>query len=146
MALESDGVLRQLLEKGFQGTQAELCNELREYGVSIEQSGLSRALARLGAVRRKANGKTLYVLPKEGNQRSKGSDRFHELIVSIVSNESLILVRTLAGAAQFIAAITEHKLKNEIRGTLAGDDTLLIIPVSTEEIPYLLATVKTALS
>ena len=63
-------------------------------------------------------------------------------IISIESNESLIVLRTLAGRAQGVAHYIDRLNKQEILGTVGGDDTVLIIPDRPKNIPSIIRLIK----
>jgi transcriptional regulator of arginine metabolism len=137
MAKETHTVLRTILAQGFRGTQKELCEELERHGVHLDQSAVSRALVRMGVVKRTMDGQKVYELPRQTGRTKLQTDRFHEMVVQVLANETLVLVKTLPGAAQFIAALVEHKLQRGILGTIAGDDTLIVIPTTVSEVQHL---------
>jgi transcriptional regulator of arginine metabolism len=125
-------------------SQAELASLLAESGVQVTQTTLSRDLDELGAVKlRSGEGELVYVLPGEGGERlgrarpgSLGLDAVagarmtrlaEELLVSAESSGNLVVVRTPPGAAQLLASAIDHTDFPAILGTIAGDDTILVI-------------------
>ena len=63
-------------------------------------------------------------------------------IMNVDYNESLIVVRTFAGRAQGIAHYIDRLNHKQILGTVAGDDTVLVIPDSQKNIPNLVRLIK----
>ena len=51
----------------------------------------------------------------------------HELLVSAEASANLVVLRTPPGAAQFLASAVDHVGHSDILGTIAGDDTVLVI-------------------
>jgi transcriptional regulator of arginine metabolism len=137
-------------------SQEELADLLERYAsMSVTQATLSRDLDELGVVRlRAAGGGLVYALPEEpGGPGSRpggglgpvepGPDRdkrtsdpvpparlaryLGELLTSAEASANLVVLRTPAGAAQFLASVIDHAALPSILGTVAGDDTILII-------------------
>jgi transcriptional regulator of arginine metabolism len=135
-------------------SQEELAERLAQRGVRVTQATLSRDLEELGAVRlRAADGALVYALPGEaggpgsmpgglaetaeaaarrapepGQEPSSRLARFaSELLVAAEASGNLVVLRTPAGAAQFLASALDHAAWPSILGTVAGDDTVLVI-------------------
>lgn len=119
--------LRNLLMEGRVTTQEDICLALESAGHVINQSKVSRLLHKINAIKSKNElGQVVYRLPQEPAPPTTSSDLTH-LVIEILSNESLIVVRTSPGAAQLIARIIDyHREKLSIIGTIAGDDTIFI--------------------
>jgi len=125
-------------------SQTALADLLAEEGVSVTQATLSRDLDELGAVRiRDADGTLVYALRSEGGD---GSPRIAsepsalearlkrllgELLVTAEGSANLVVLRTPPGAAQFLASAIDHAdnhgVTAAVMGTIAGDDTVLVI-------------------
>ena len=129
----------------------------RYASVHVTQATLSRDLDELGVVRLRAGGALVYALPDEpggpgslpggpgSHPVSSGShpadaiaraESSHdarlarylgELMTSAEASANLVVLRTPAGAAQFLASVIDHAVLPSILGTVAGDDTVLII-------------------
>ncbi|MGE5286947.1 MAG: arginine repressor [Micromonosporaceae bacterium] len=128
-------------------SQEELAAALAQAGVQVAQATLSRDLEELGAVRlRGTDGALVYALPSAagmpgaGPGGTPGSEpggtpesngrlaRFAaELLTSAEASANLVVLRTPAGAAQFFASVLDHASWPSILGTVAGDDTVLVI-------------------
>lgn len=121
-------------------SQAELAHALADAGVSVTQATLSRDLVELRAVRiRSTTGALLYALPGEGGDRSpqRAVDVEHlatrlarlcaELLVTAEASGNFVVLRTPPGAAQFLASAIDHSVMPSVLGTIAGDDTVLVI-------------------
>jgi transcriptional regulator of arginine metabolism len=132
-------------------SQEELAERLGQHGVRVTQATLSRDLEELGAVRlRAADGGLVYALPGEaggpgslpgglaeapaappGELPPEPSGRLArvaaELLVTAEASANLVVLRTPAGAAQFLASVLDHSAWASILGTVAGDDTVLVI-------------------
>jgi transcriptional regulator of arginine metabolism len=127
-------------------SQEELAELLERYAsVHVTQATLSRDLDELGVVRLRSGGALVYALPEEpGGPGSRpggaiGEDRpepaqgsrlgryLGELMASAEASANLVVLRTPAGAAQFLASVIDHAALPSILGTVAGDDTVLVI-------------------
>jgi transcriptional regulator of arginine metabolism len=121
-------------------SQPELLGLLVAQGTQITQATLSRDLVELDAVRvRAASGALVYAVPSEGGDRrptvpgetAASGHRLGrllaELLVSAEASANLVILRTPPGAAQFLASALDKVEYPEILGTIAGDDTVLVI-------------------
>ena len=134
-------------------SQEELADLLEQYaGVHVTQATLSRDLDELGIVRLRSGGALVYSLPEvPGGPGSRaggasariagatglaGSESPHdarlarylgELMTSAEASANLVVLRTPAGAAQFLASVIDHAALPSVLGTVAGDDTVLLI-------------------
>jgi transcriptional regulator of arginine metabolism len=121
-------------------SQPELAAALAEVGVSVTQATVSRDLVELRAVKiRTAAGALAYAVPAEGGDRSPqpAADTEYlaarlarmcvELLVTADAAGNLVVLRTPPGAAQFFASAIDHSVMPGVLGTIAGDDTVLVI-------------------
>ena len=121
-------------------SQTELADLLAEDGVSVTQATLSRDLVELDAVKvRIPSGALVYAVPAEGGDRTPRAGvetaasearlarLLGELLVSADASANMALLRTPPGAAQFLASAFDRAEISSILGTIAGDDTVLVI-------------------
>ncbi|MEU1620401.1 arginine repressor [Streptomyces sp. NPDC005722] len=121
-------------------SQSQLAKLLSDDGLSVTQATLSRDLDELGAVKiRTNNGELIYAVPSEGGFRtpmaplgeSVKEERMRrlagELLISAEASANLVVVRTPPGAAQFFASAIDQAEVYDILGTIAGDDTVMLI-------------------
>lgn len=126
-------------------SQAELARLLAVDDVEVTQATLSRDLDELGAVRvRTTDGHLVYAVAPEGGSRmllAAGEDhaamerltrRLGELLVSADHSANLVVLRTPPGGAHFLASAIDHSLFNSVIGTIAGDDTVLLVTQSPD--------------
>jgi len=129
-----------LLTRNPVHSQGELAKLLADQGLEVTQATLSRDLVEIGAVKLRAeDGSLIYAVPGEGGERIKrartGAESFdsrlarlaQELLVSAEASANLVIVRTPPGAAQFLASAIDHAEWPSILGTVAGDDSILVI-------------------
>ncbi len=133
--------IKELLYEQDITSQEQLVSLLAEHGIEVTQATLSRDFAELGVIRHTTDGGMRYVLHADETS-SKVSKLFGYEIVSVDHNESLIVIRTLAGRAQGVAYYIDRLNKPEILGTVAGDDTVLVIPDSHGNIPAVVNFIK----
>ncbi|MGN8246457.1 arginine repressor [Cellulomonas soli] len=138
-------LVRGLLTRGPVHSQAELAELLAAEGVSVTQATLSRDLVELRAVKvRTSSGALAYSVPSEGSvPASPGADAEFlasrlarlcaELLVTAEASGNLVVLRTPPGGAQFLASAIDHSILPAVLGTIAGDDTILVIARDTEE-------------
>ncbi len=123
--------IMELIERYEIETQKELVTALRREGYAITQATISRDIKELGLVKVPAGNKAYrYALPHEqrgGNYQVRLERLFRDSVVSMDFSENLILIRTLPGTANAVASCLDHVAWNEIIGTVAGDDTILVI-------------------
>jgi len=120
-------------------SQSELAELLGNRGVHVTQATLSRDLVELDAVKvRLPSGTLVYAVPAEGGDRTPvhgesaaASSRLArlcaELLASAEASANLVVLRTPPGAAQFLASAIDKVELPEVLGTIAGDDTVLVI-------------------
>jgi transcriptional regulator of arginine metabolism len=129
-----------LLNKHKVRSQTGLAELLAEDGFSVTQATLSRDLDELGAVRiRDRDGMLVYALRSEGGDGAPQIAReasvlearlkrlLGELLVTAEGSANLVVLRTPPGAAQFLASAIDRAGLADIAGTIAGDDTILVV-------------------
>jgi transcriptional regulator of arginine metabolism len=126
----------EILSRGTVRSQTELQSLLAEEGIEATQATLSRDLDELGAVKLRAadGGAGVYVVPEDGSPVrgvAGGTDRLSrllaELLVSTDSSGNLAVLRTPPGAAGYLASALDRANLAEVVGTIAGDDTILVV-------------------
>jgi transcriptional regulator of arginine metabolism len=116
------------------GTQEELLNILSDKGFDLTQATLSRDLKflKVGKIANPQKG-YIYFLPESANNFRSNvptKDNFPvNGFISIKFSNNLGVVRTKAGYASGIASLIDANAPYEVLGTIAGDDTILLIPV-----------------
>jgi len=120
-------------------SQAELAAALESAGLSVTQATLSRDLDELGAVKLRSpdGGLPVYVVPEDDaplTARTADDDPpqrlarlLGELLISAEASANLVVLRTPSGAANFLASALDRARLPQILGTVAGDDTILVI-------------------
>ncbi|SED90028.1 arginine repressor [Ruania alba] len=131
-------LIREVIAGSPVHSQAELQTRLADRGVTATQATLSRDLDELRAYKvRGADGSQQYALPPEGpfGYGAADTEQFAvrlarlctELLVATEVSGNLVVLRTPPGAAQFLASAIDHSVLPPVIGTIAGDDTVLVI-------------------
>jgi transcriptional regulator of arginine metabolism len=119
-------------------SQSQLAALLAADGIEATQATLSRDLVQMGAVRvRDGSGTLVYAVAGEGGDRTPRAGEpvtdlrlakvAAEVLVSAESSANLVVLRTPPGAAHYLAAALDHADTTDVLGTIAGDDTVLLI-------------------
>jgi transcriptional regulator of arginine metabolism len=120
-------------------SQTELAELLAASGLVVGQATLSRDLVEIGAVKvRDAAGQLTYAVPGEGGDRTPRAGEAAafearlarvaaEVLVSAEASANLVILRTPPGAAQYFASAIDHARLDAVLGTIAGDDTVMVV-------------------
>jgi len=129
----------ELLETMEIRSQHELADLLIQSGHDVTQTTLSRDLGELNALKvRSESGALVYAVPAEGGDRTAIAKHTpasearlarlaQELLVSAEGSANLVVLRTPPGAASFLASALDKTEYEDVLGTIAGDDTVLVI-------------------
>ncbi|MEI6047545.1 MAG: ArgR family transcriptional regulator [Bacteroidota bacterium] len=112
-------------------TQDELLRKLKGKGISCTQATLSRNLRQLGVGRMPdGEGGYKYILSENIRNVSASEVKLNivPVIQAIVEAKGLMVIKTIPGNASNTAFFIDSAGRYEIAGTIAGDDTILIIP------------------
>jgi transcriptional regulator of arginine metabolism len=112
-------------------SQTELGEILAGEGIQVTQATLSRDLEELGAV--KVSG--AYLIPEDGKRPLREAEQaparlirlLRELLTGVDASGNLTILRTPPGAAQFLASALDRSGLTDVVGTIAGDDTILVV-------------------
>jgi transcriptional regulator of arginine metabolism len=112
-------------------SQTELAELLAADGVQVTQATLSRDLEELGAV--KVSG--AYLIPEDGHRPLRDAENaparllrlLRELLTGVDASGNIAVLRTPPGAAQFLASALDRSGLIDVVGTIAGDDTILVV-------------------
>lgn len=116
------------------GSQAELADLLAADGITVSQGTLSKDLLEIGAVRvRSAAGPLVYapagaeVASDHTAHESRLARVCVELLISAAASANLAVLKTPPGAAQYFASAIDRFSHPDVLGTIAGDDSILVI-------------------
>jgi transcriptional regulator of arginine metabolism len=126
---ERQGAIMRLVRERQLSTQAELADALRDAGIDVVQTTVSRDIAQLGLVKiRNADGRLVYALPG-----AEDLDRLNELAadlrrwaLAVTPATNLVIVQTPAGFASPLAEAIDRAELADVAGTIAGENTIFI--------------------
>jgi transcriptional regulator of arginine metabolism len=121
--------LLEVIDREPVASQAELRQRLHDKGIDTTQATISRDLKELGLVKRAGDG--AYVRPGSERSGPATNEQLRRAVASLVRGlervDPLIVVRTDRGQAQGLAEWIDRAQLKEVAGTVAGDDTILLI-------------------
>lgn len=124
-----------IISKNEIETQEELCLELNKQNYKVTQATVSRDIKELRLFKVAGTAKKYkYAFIDEGSNRisPKMQNLFRECVLSIKSAMNQVVVKTLRGNGSNAGMIVDKLNLQEIVGSIAGDDTLLIVTESSE--------------
>ncbi len=127
------------------GTQEELVEELERVGFKATQATVSRDIKELGLVKVTGNQKkSCYADTPKVPERilDKYGKILMETVLSVRASENLILVKILSGCAGAAAEIIDRVPDDRILGTIAGDNTILLIVDSKDNVTSIVDMIK----
>ena len=121
-----------LLETNSVTSQTQLVELLEADGVRATQATVSRDLDELGAVKvRVPGGESVYAIPELPHERVAPEDHLRRMLSDWVADigwsGNLVVLRTPPGSAHVVGSALDRSGLPEILGTVAGDDTVLVV-------------------
>lgn len=131
MKLRRQQMILEIIKEKMITTQEELAEELLNRGIKTTQATISRDIKELQLVKVPVGPDSYrYAQPQQVGP-PQSDERLRRLLkenmVKMDFSENLVLIRTLPGAAQAVASAIDHAGWKDVIGTVAGDDTLLLI-------------------
>lgn len=123
--------IQELITNELIRTQEELAERLIQEGFQVTQATISRDIKEMGLVKVPINNEDYRysisgeVHPISYNERLKRM--FKEVATSFDSSENLVVVKTIPGNAQALALLLDNVNWKEVIGTVAGDDTIILV-------------------
>ena len=113
-------------------SQGQLVDLLAEAEITATQATVSRDLEDLGAIKvRVPGGLTVYAIPEHPTEQIAPQDHLRRVlgdwVVDVVRSSDLVVLRTPPGSAHVVASAIDRSGLESFVGTVAGDDTLLVI-------------------
>ncbi|ACF46107.1 MAG: arginine repressor [Prosthecochloris sp.] len=137
--------IKEILHNHDVGNQNDLIRLLDKAGIEVAQATLSRDCTELGIIRSRTHQGFRLVLPEDSpGQIIRGLVGME--VQSISSNETAIVIKTLPGRAHGVASFLDQLKDIAILGTIAGDDTVLVIPLSIKDIASIIHDIQSNLS
>lgn len=121
-------------------TQDELRELVELAGFAVTQATLSRDLDEIGAVKVESNGRLVYALSDFGvavpvpdaGSAGRLARVATEVVTAVNAAQNLVVVHTRPGAAQYLASAIDRDLWTNVVGSVAGDDTVLIVATDSD--------------
>lgn len=121
---ERHKLVRKIIREKPIRIQGELVKELKRAGHKVTQATVSRDVNDLGLEKITVEGgKSVYALPEDRYLKRMCED----LVKKVEQSSNLLVVKTSPGTAQGVASALDGAAWEEILGTIAGDDTILVI-------------------
>jgi transcriptional regulator of arginine metabolism len=129
-------LLKKIISEQEVSDQIQLLKELRNSGIETTQATISRDLQELNVVKiRVKQGRYKYEILEKASESDLSEQLrvvFDNFVDEIKATNNLIVIKTAPGNANSVAVIIDRLGLPEILGTIAGDDTILVI-VDTDE-------------
>ncbi len=127
----------ELIESCDIDTQEALIAELKKQGFDVTQTTISRDIRQLGLVKAVTHkGVYKYVTPGSGVRGESGAPVLNSAItdsvIKIISAGNIVVVKTYPGMANAIAVCVDSLYHDEVIGSVAGDDTILLVVKDNE--------------
>ena len=120
--------LTQLVRTQAIASQRELVQLLSDRGFRVTQGTVSRDLVDIGAARVERGGDMIYAI---GNSEPAGPHKLArviaDLLVSAEASGNIAVLRTPPAAANYLASALDRAALHEVIGTVAGDDTVIVV-------------------
>jgi len=118
-----------LIQTGKVHSQTDLVTLLKKSGHQVTQATASRDLELIGAVRtrNKAGESTYQISESDDAALARSTPLPAKLILSVDHSANLAVVHTPPGAAQFLASSLDHAGLTGVIGSIAGDDTIILV-------------------
>jgi transcriptional regulator of arginine metabolism len=132
--IQRQKLIADFIDTGNVSSQNQLKGVLKKNGIIITQATLSRDLSELGAVKKRLNnGRLVYLLPKNQDNNAQlkiAKKAIKDFVTDVESVSNQVVIKTTTAAAQVIADSVDNLYIEEIIGSIAGDNVVLIITPS----------------
>lgn len=138
--------IKEIIQNQVIETQEELAQALKQEGIVVTQATVSRDIKDLMLLKIPyKDGHYRYALANEKpSMLSKNHTAmlFQQSVIKIDSAMNMVVLHTMPGSASAVAFAIDHARSDEVIGTLAGDDTVLMILRSPEDVPGVLKKIQ----
>lgn len=143
MKLLRHGKVKEIVEHSVIETQEELADALRRHGIDVTQATVSRDIKELMLIKVPVgDGRYRYAFPQEQSvviTPARMERTFQDSVVGINHSQNIIVLKTMPGTAQAVAFTIDYVKWPEIIGTVAGDDTIMVVVKPIEAVPTVIA-------
>ena len=124
--------IAKLLEQHAVASQPQLVELLAQEGIVATQATVSRDLEDMGAIKvRASGGDSVYAIPELPKEQRAPEDHLKRVlgdwVVEVAHSANIVVLRTPPGSAHVVGSALDRADLPDILGTVAGDDTLLIV-------------------
>lgn len=141
--------IKEIIENSVVETQEDLAEALRRQQIDVTQATVSRDIKELLLIKVPiGDGRYRYAYPGENNvmfSQARMARMFHDSVLSINFSENIIVVKTLPGTANAVASALDYAKWEEVIGTVAGDDNILVVVKPKESVPFIMEKMKNLL-
>lgn len=138
--------IREIIEKQEIETQEELAAALKKMGLDVTQATVSRDIKELMLIKVPTDsGGYRYAFSTDqgpGISKSKMVRLFQESVTDIRSSQNIILVKTTIGGGSYVAGALDAAKWSEVMGSVAGDDTVLLVIDPMDQVPNVVERLK----
>ena len=138
-----------LIEKEEISTQEELTEKLKQMDFKVTQATVSRDIKELKLIKvhsDKKGNKYSHVSNEISKNNSSSSAKLYTIISEAVSSidyaNNIVIIRTMQGMAQGVAFAIDNLHQEGVMGTIAGDDTIMIVTKTEENAKKLVNKIK----
>jgi len=132
--IQRQKLIADFIDTGNVSSQNQLKGVLKKNGIIITQATLSRDLSELGAVKKRLNnGRLVYLLPKNQDNNAQlkiAKKALKDFVIDVEPVSNQVVIKTTTAAAQVIADSVDNLYIEDIIGSIAGDNVVLIITPS----------------
>lgn len=133
-------IVLDIISKTEVNTQEELLTILAEKGLAVTQATVSRDIKDLGLIKTAGLVKKYrYVLPDEARAGGKAAEQFRHAVKCVLKAMNTVVVKTISGNGNAVAALIDNMKIEWIVGTIAGDDTIFAVAKNEEDADKIVA-------
>ena len=133
MKTSRHGKILEIIRENNVRTQKELADFLEQSGVKVTQATLSRDIKDLKLIKvHNDSGETVYAAGGSGEEPRSGTI-LSESVLNIDYAMNIVVIKTLSGMAQGVAALMDRMNFSSMLGSIAGDDTIMIVTRTEED-------------
>lgn len=134
--------IKDIIEHAAIKTQEELADALRKLNIEVTQATVSRDIKELMLVKIPiGDGQYRYAYPMEKNMifsKDRMARMFQDSVIGMDYSDNIIIIKTLPGTANAVASTLDYARWPEIIGTVAGDDSILVVVKPANMVPQVL--------
>ena len=138
--------IKEIIQNQDIETQEELAQALRKEGINVTQATVSRDIKNLMLIKVPyKNGHYKYALSTDKTTvmpKNHTAVLFQQSVTKIDNAMNLVVIHTLPGSADAVAYALDHSRNKAVLGTLAGDDTVLVILKTVEDVQTFLKDIQ----